>query len=156
RDEDPKVPTSITDEQLVQVRENGYLPDPNTGQPEMVNHWMVLDILKANQNKKPAYIAVTVPDHHGLDSLMVAEGLVLRVYPDTIRDDAGYGYTGRNWMDAEKIRHNLYDVFLYRNLFDKDGNYVTHPYKDENARRLSQNYAAAHQQLAYDYRRQKK
>jgi Tfp pilus assembly protein PilF len=156
RDEDPKVPTSITNEQLAQVKESGYLEDPITGQPEMVNHWMVLDILKANRNRQPAYIAVTVPDHQGLDSSMVAEGLVLRVYPDSIRDDQGYGYTGRNWMDAEKIRHNLYDVFLYRNLFDKEGNYVTHPYKDDNARRLSQNYAAAHQQLAYEYRRQKK
>jgi tetratricopeptide (TPR) repeat protein len=156
RDEDPKVPTSITDEQLAQVRDNGYLVDAATGQPEMVNHWMVLDIVKANHNRKPAYIAVTVPDHHGLDSLMVAEGLVLRVYPDTIRARSGYGFTGRNWMDAEKIRHNLYDVFLYRNLFDKDGNYVTRPYKDDNARRLSQNYAAAHQQLAYEYRRQKR
>ena len=155
RDEEPKVPTSITDEQLAQVRDNGYLVDEKTNQPEMVNHWMVLDILKANQDKKPAYIAVTVPDHHGLDSLMVAEGLVLRVYPDTVRN-ASFGFTGRNYMDAEKIRHNLYEVFLYRNLFDKDGNYVVHPYKDENARRLSQNYAAAHQQLAYEYRRQKK
>jgi tetratricopeptide (TPR) repeat protein len=120
-----------------------------------------------------------VPDHHGLDSVMVAEGLVLRVYPDTIKqgNDGGYlrgatpanehllpagirpgpfGWTGRNWMDSEKIRKNLYDVFLYRNLFAKDGSYITHPYKDDNARRLAQNYAAAHQQLAYEYRRQRK
>jgi tetratricopeptide (TPR) repeat protein len=155
RDEDPKIATTITDEQLAQVRDNGYLTDA-AGNPEMVNHWMVLDILKANQNRKPAYFAVTVPDHHGLDSMLVAEGLVMRVHPDTIRAGQGYGFTGRNWMDTEKIRHNIYDVFLYRNLFDKDGNYIVHPYKDDNARRLSQNYAAAHQQLAYEYRRERK
>jgi tetratricopeptide (TPR) repeat protein len=154
RDEEPKVPTSITDDQIRQVRENGYLPNPVTGEPEMVNHWMVLDILRANAGKRPAYIAVTVPDHHGLDSMMVSEGLVLRVTTSPVRADSGLGWTGRNWMDTEKIRHSLYDVFLYRNQFAKDGTYIRKPYKDENARRLSQNYAAAHQQLAYEYRRQ--
>jgi len=116
----------------------------------------VKDIVRTNANRRAAYVAVTVPDHHGLDSMLVSEGLVLRVHPKIIETSDGFGWTGRNWMDTEKIKHALYDVCLYRNQFEKDGTYILKPYKDENARRLSQNYAAAHQMLAYEYRRQKR
>jgi len=156
RDEEPKVPTSITDDQVRLVREEGYLPNVLNGQPQMVNDWMVQDIVRQNGGRRAAYVAVTVPDHHGLDSMLVSEGLVLRVAGAPVRPDSGLAWTGRNWMDADKVRHSIYDVFLYRHQFEKDGTYIPKPYKDENARRLSQNYAAAHQMLAYEYRRQKK
>jgi len=44
---------------------------------------------------------------------------------------------------------NLYRVFQYKGLLDKNRAYDTTVYKDENAYRLVQNYTAAHVQIAY-------
>jgi len=49
---------------------------------------------------------------------------------------------------------NLYHRFKYRGLFDADGRWDRTVYKDESAATLTRNYAAAHLQLAYHYRRQ--
>jgi tetratricopeptide (TPR) repeat protein len=92
--------------------------------------------------EKPAYMAVTVPNHSGLDNRLKLEALVYRIYDDTVAVR----------IDTAATRRNLYDVFKYSGLFDKDGNYLDKPYKDENAYRLTQNYAAAHLQLAFRYR----
>jgi tetratricopeptide (TPR) repeat protein len=143
RDEDPKVPMTVSNDVLEQVATRGYLLDP-TGQPEAVSNWMVRNIMAANHGplEKPAYLAVTVPNHAGLDNRLKLEGLVYRVYDDTV--------TVR--IDTTAVRRNMYEVFRYNGLFDKDGNYLDKPYKDDNAYRLTQNYAAAHLQLAFRYR----
>jgi tetratricopeptide (TPR) repeat protein len=153
RDQEPKVPMSVSDGDLSQVREAGYLLDPSTGQPEMVNHAMVLNIVAANQNQRPVYIAVTVPDHNGLDARLVSEGLVLRVEPDGFKGDPRVVSTDRGWMDTTLVRRNLYEVFKYRGLYDESGNLLPHPYKDDNARRLTQNYMVAHMQMAFEAQR---
>jgi tetratricopeptide (TPR) repeat protein len=153
RDEEPKVPMAISDVELVVARDYGYLPNPKTGEPEMVNHRMVHNILDANRGGRVPYFAVTVPDHHGLDPRMVFEGLVLRIERDGYAAGPGIIPSGRNFMDTSLVRRNCYTVFRYRNLFDADGNFLARPYKDDNSRRLTQNYASAHMQLAYAYRR---
>ena len=153
RDEEPRVPMSLSDAELGIVRTYGVLPNPQTGEPEMVNHRMVLNILAANQGRRTAYFAVTVPDHHGLDERMVFEGLALRIEGEGYAGGAGVVRSGRTWMDTSLVRRNLYQTFRYRNLFDAQGNFVEKPYKDDNSRRLTQNYASAHMQLAYAYRR---
>ncbi len=148
RDEEPKVPMDVSDDVLAQIGTRGYLFD-DQGQPEAVNTWMVRNIMRANTGVKerPAYLAVTVPNHMGLDARLKLEGLVYRVYPDSV---AGAK------IDTAAVRHDLYDVFHYRGLFTSDGTYLDKPYKDENAYRLTQNYAAAHLQLGFRYRLDKK
>lgn len=172
RDEAPRVPMTVSDQDLANIRDYGYLPDPKTGEPIPVNHYMVLNIWAASRGRMPGYIAVTVPDHHGLDSMMVLEGLVSRIEDKPVLPDATpilvTGPEGskaqarprvvpigrRTFMDLPAVSDNIYHRFLYRGQFDDQGNFLDHPYKDENARRLSQNYAAAHMQLAYEYRRE--
>jgi TolA-binding protein len=153
RDEEPRVPMTITDDELIMARDYGALLNPVTGQPEAVNHVMVLNILEANRGRLPGYLAVTVPDHHGLDSLLANEGLVFRIERPGFAGRPGLMRSGANWADVQALRRNLYERFLYRGLFDERGEFLERPYKDENARRLTQNYANAHMQLAYDYKR---
>ncbi|MEP7027543.1 MAG: DUF2723 domain-containing protein [Candidatus Eisenbacteria bacterium] len=143
RDEDPKVPMTVSDDILDQIGKRGYLFD-DAGNPEAVNTWMVRNIIRANTgaNERPAYLAVTVPNHMGLDARLQLEGLVYRVHDDSVKVR----------IDTTAIRNNLYNVFRYRGLFAPDGTYLDKPYKDENAYRLSQNYAAAHMQLGFRYR----
>ena len=143
RDEEPKVPMTVDDATLNDIATRGYLFD-DKGEPEAVNTWMVRNILRANKGavEKPAYLAVTVPNHMGLDGRMKLEGLVYRVYDDSV------GVR----IDTTQVRKDLYEVFRYRGLFTKDGTYLDKPYKDENAYRLTQNYAAGHLQLGFRYR----
>jgi tetratricopeptide (TPR) repeat protein len=78
-----------------------------------------------------------------MDPYFTLEGLVYRVNPDTLQDP----------VDEPVTHHSLYNLFLYRGLFNSDGSWDTRVYKDENASTLSRNYAAAHLQLAFWYRR---
>jgi hypothetical protein len=151
RDEEPRVPTTVDDAQLAVVP-SGTLNDPVTGERMPVNRWLVTDVLRHGQGR-PAYLAVTAPDHLGLDSLLVLEGLVWRIAPAPVRPDSGLGWNGVSWVDAAKVRTNLDHVYLYRNLFDADGRLLAHPYKDPHSIRMTQNYAGARLELAYDDRR---
>ncbi len=145
RDEEPRVPMTVSDQELEIIRTQGYMFDP-AGQPEQVSAWMVRNIMAANfapgGPARPAYLAVTVPNHHGLDPRLTLEGLVYRIAADS----------AASRMDTTLTRRNLYEVFRYDGLFAADGTYLDKPYKDENAYRLTQNYAAAHLQLGFRYR----
>jgi hypothetical protein len=147
RDEEPKVPIKL-DDKTVDVLGAGLLQD-DQGHYLYTNRFMVDHILQQDRIagdgwRKQPYFAVTVPDHMGLDKNFTFEGLVHRVNPDT---------TGpRN--DPAAIKKALYETFLYRGLFTKDGTWDSTVYKDENASTLSRNYAAAHMELAFQLRRQ--
>jgi len=145
RDEEPRVPMTVSDQEIEVIRKQGYMFDPS-GQPEQVSAWMVRNILAANfapgATPDPAYLAVTVPNHHGLDARLTLEGLVYRIAADSVASR----------MDTTLTRKNLYEVFRYDGLFGPDGTYLDKPYKDQNAYRLTQNYAAAHLQLGFRYR----
>ena len=153
RDEEPRIPMSISDEQLDIVREYGYFLDQQ-GRLVLVNAWMVQNIMAANRGQKPAYLAVTVPEHHGMDPRMVLEGVVYRIHEEPVSIGDGIYATSNAFIDEATVVKRLYDDFEYRYLFEEDGTFINVPYKDDNARRLAQNYAAAHIQLAYHFRRQ--
>jgi len=136
RDQEPKVPISFTDQQLDVM---GPYQDEKTGKIVWVKDLAVQDIIKTNAWRKPLYLAVTVPDQMGLDKRLTLEALVFRINTQE---------SGRT-IDIERTLHNLYGVFLYKGLLDKNRNYDTTVYKDENAYRLVQNYTAAHFQVAY-------
>src|SRR5262249_24566665 len=55
--------------------------------------------------------------------------------------------------DEATTRHALYEVFKYRGLYLADGSWDPKVYKDENSSTLSRNFAAAHLQLAFYYRK---
>src|SRR5262245_4624754 len=115
----------VDDQVLEVVCDQCYLTDPG-GHPERVTLLMVRNSLTAHSaagaDGRQAYLAVTVPNHMGLDPRMSLEGLVYRVYDDSVAAR----------IDTMKVRHNLYDVFKYDGLYAKDGTFLTKPYKDEN------------------------
>lgn len=96
---------------------------------------MVLQILEANRWERPIYFATTVsPDNKlGIDEYMTMEGLAFRIYPQKVRR-----------IDPEKLRHNVLNVFRYRNLNNPK------VYYDDNVTRLIGNYRTAFLQLAID------
>jgi tetratricopeptide (TPR) repeat protein len=146
RDEAPRVPISL-DDHVVKMLGMGAIQD-STGRLIMTNAYMTDHIMEEDRTrdgwKNQPYFAVTVPEHFGFDKHFSLEGLVYRVNPDTLHND----------LDVHATEHNLYDVFKYRGLFRADGAWDTTVYKDENASTLSRNYAAAHLQLAFYYRKQ--
>ncbi|HEY6867830.1 MAG TPA: DUF2723 domain-containing protein [Candidatus Eisenbacteria bacterium] len=148
RDQEPKVPIRL-DDATVKVLGLGAVQD-TSGHYVYTNEYMVHHIIA--QSRKPGgwtkqpYFAVTVPEHMGLDAHFTLEALVYRVNRDTLQGP----------LDEAVTRHSLYDVFKYRGLFLPDGTWDPNVYKDENAATLSRNFAAAHLQLAYYYRRQGK
>ncbi|MGE5180334.1 MAG: protein O-mannosyl-transferase family [Bacteroidota bacterium] len=135
RDQEPKVPLSYTDQQLATIQP--YL-DEKTNEVVWVKDQAFADIVKTNQWRKPLYLAVTVPEQEGMEKQLTFEGLVFRIQPKP--DPVG--------MDVQKTYENLYHVYRYRGLLDKNRAYDRTVYKDDNANRLVQNYTAAHVQLA--------
>jgi DNA-binding SARP family transcriptional activator len=146
RDEEPKVPIALSDAAVDQLG-LGAVQD-STGRVIYTNEFMVRHIMQ--QNRKPdrgwklqPYWAVTVPNHYGFEPNFSLEGLVYRVNPDSTGND----------LDLAATEKALYEQFQYRGLFLEDGTWDPSVYKDENASTLSRNYAAAHLQLAFHYRR---
>src|SRR4029079_16726247 len=109
----------------------------------MVHHLMEQAAKGDSSWTQQPYFAVTVPEHYGYDKHFALEGLVYRVNRDTTHAS----------IDVPVTTNSLYHVFQYLGLFKQDGTWDTSVYKDENAATLSRNYAAAHIQLAYYYRR---
>jgi hypothetical protein len=147
RDQEPKIPMALGDD-VIRELGVGAVQD-ETGRIIYTNEFMVAHILRQNRTadgkwRKQPYFAVTVPNHHGMDGHFRLEGLAYRVEPDSTTAD----------IDVEKTERALYHDFAYRGLFLEDGSWDNSVYKDENAATLSRNYAAAHLQLAFHYRRQ--
>jgi tetratricopeptide (TPR) repeat protein len=137
RDQEPRVPFSFTDAQLEALQP---YQEEGTGKIIWVKDQAVADLVKANQWKRPIYLAVTVPEQLGFEKRTTLEGLVFRVSPNEV---------GEHAVDARKTLHNLYRVYRYDGLLDKNRDYDRSVYKDENAYKLVQNYSAAHVQVAY-------
>ena len=137
RDQEPKVPFTFNDKELDAIAP--YMDD-KTGKIVWVKDLAVENMIKANQWKRPIYLAVTVPDQLGLEKRLTLEGLVFHVNSTEV---------GERSVDVAKTMDNLYRVFRYEGLLDKNRYYDTTVYKDDNAYRLVQNYSAAHVQVAY-------
>ncbi|HXF59139.1 MAG TPA: DUF2723 domain-containing protein [Candidatus Saccharimonadales bacterium] len=137
RDQEPKVPFSFNDTQL-----DGLQPyQDDKGKIIWVKDQAVADMMKTNAWKRPVYLAVTVPEQLGYENHLTLEGLVFHVSPQAV---------GEHAVDVRKTMHNLYSVFRYGGLLNKNRDYDRTVYKDDNAYKLVQNYAAAHVQVAYN------
>jgi len=147
RDEEPKLPITLDDASITELGQ-GIVPLQGGGYMYtnrfMVGHLIDNDRDAKGQWKKQPYFAVTVPEHMGLDRFFTLEGLVYRVYEDSLKASE---------LDVDSTRTALYEKFRYRGLFKADGSWDSTVYKDENASTLSRNYAAAHLQLAFHYQR---
>ena len=148
RDEEPRVPIALDDE-TIKLLGRGAVQD-ETGQILYTNQFMVKHIVEQSKLgpdrwKKKPYFAVTVPTdgQMGLAPYFTLEGLVYRVNRDTLQGQ----------VDVPATQKALYETFKYRGLFKPDGSWDEKVFKDENASTLSRNYAAAHLQLAFNYRR---
>jgi hypothetical protein len=87
---------------------------------------MVLQIIKDNFNKRPIYFAVTVGDHVGFDNYLRSEGMADRLVETE----------GKYQIDPTRLNHNIENVFNYSAIFNDE------LYKDNNMRRLVNNYGA--------------
>jgi tetratricopeptide (TPR) repeat protein len=140
RDLPPKVPITWTDAQIEQL----YPYRDRDGKIWMVKDIAAKHILDNNKWQRPVYIAVTVPDHLGLDDQLSMEGLVFRVNPDPVTEP----------VNLEKTEYNLNHLYRYNGLILHDPKDPdrwlpdTTVYKDDNATRLSQNYCAAFTRVA--------
>ncbi len=128
------VPFDLNDEQIDRLRP--YLTkdnDVSRVQDQVVEH-----ILTANKWRYPIYMTVTVPDNsrrfqgRSIDENLSLEGMVYHVVPTR----------GKNQIDFEKTRRLYFDEFEYRGVGDPS------VYKDENALRLTGNYASGMIMLA--------
>ncbi len=145
------VPIKFTDEEIERLRPR---MDPTTGklvrvQDIMVEHIINNTPVKMKVNPEtgettyvldpPVFFAVTVAPENkvGYDPYLIMEGLVYRVL--TTKDHPQ--------VDIEKMRHNIIEKYKYRGLND------TTIYKDENSRKLLQNYTTGFITLAYEYRK---
>jgi hypothetical protein len=147
RDQEPKVPIDLSDE-IVRAIGGGAFED-SSGRLIYTNDFMVGHIIEQSRRAggwaKQPYFAVTAPDHRGYGPYLTLEGLVYRVNPDSLQGA----------VDVPATEHNLYHRFRYDGLFNPDGSFDPTVYKDESAVTLSRNYAAAHLQLAYQYRQRR-
>ena len=166
REEEPKVPMSLTTEELWKMR-----PVRNAdGEIFLVKDQVAMDIVNtayAEGQDRPVYFAVTVEDMMGLTDYLKLEGLVFRLTPDHPNEPYRRGAPAES-IDVEKedldpdpevafdvnlkeTRRNLEDVYQYRGLLTEDGTLDDTVYRDENERRLVTNYAAAWVRMAIAY-----
>jgi len=144
RDEDPKAPIAFTDAEIASL---GWYQDANTGRIVAINDQAVEEIIRRNAWRQPVYFAVTVPSENlrGYDTQnrLRMEGLVWRVMQEPVSED----------VDEEKLVRNLNEVFRWGGVLTPDGTLDRTVYRDENASRLCQNYAAAFIRLGQVYDR---
>jgi len=110
------------------------------GKAIRVRDWMVLNIIAANQFEKPIYFAVTVSKESmlNLDDYLRMDGLAYKLV----------SYPGQE-ISPMRLRRNLFDVFLYRNLDNPS------VYYDDSTIGLLMNYRIGFLRLAYFYHREK-
>ena len=97
----------------------------------------VLQIIKDNYGKRPIYFAVTVSSTSGFDYHLRNEGMVDRVVSET----------GKDQYNIERLTTNLDSVYQYRGIGDST------IYKDDNMRRLLNNYGAAYMRASQYFHR---
>ncbi|NPE27372.1 DUF2723 domain-containing protein [Methanococcoides sp. SA1] len=99
-----------------------------------VQDLMILHILQNNDWKRPIYFAVTVSSDNllGLEKYFMMEGLGWRLHPEQVKSR----------IDVERMKHNITEVYKYRNLDNPD------VYYNPNIQKLIGNYRSSFFQLA--------
>lgn len=99
-----------------------------------VQDLMILQIIQHNQWKRPIYFAVTVSSDNmlGLENYFQMEGLGWRLHPEKVNSR----------IDVERMKHNIMNVYRYRNLNNPD------VYYNPTIQKLIGNYRSGFFQLA--------
>ncbi len=136
-----KLRESWTDQEFRQAIELGHEFVQRDERWTQIKDNAVDHIVRTNNFERPLYVAVTVPDLMGYDDRLIMEGLAWRVTAEPVTEG----------VDEEKILHNFEHVYKWRGLLDDQGKLDPDVYKDSNATKLVQNYAAALHRLAQAY-----
>jgi hypothetical protein len=106
-----------------------------------VQDQMVVNIVDANEWKKPIYFAVTVSDDNlmGLGPYLKMQGLVYRVMPQVVTD--------ADRLDIARTVHLLDNVYKFRGLGDGKAQL------NDTSEKLLSNYAASYIQIALTLRK---
>jgi hypothetical protein len=145
RDNQPRIDLGWSDADVAEVTRGAYY-DEKRKRVVYIKDQAVARIVRREYAKRPIYVAVTVPDLMGLEDALVMQGLVFELQEPL----SG----ARDRVDADATLHSLCEVYSYRGLLLPDGNADDSVYKDENARRLVQNYAAGLVRAAQEKGRQ--
>ena len=139
RDQLPRVPISMSNAEIDALRP---ALDASGSRVLLVKDFAVQHILAENRDRRPLYLAVTVPDRMGLDDRLVMEGLAQRIHATA--------QPAR--VDLDRTQHNVYQVFTpLHGVLTADGQPDTVSYRDANESSLVQNYAAIHFYLGVEY-----
>jgi tetratricopeptide (TPR) repeat protein len=152
---EPKVPISYSDEQIDALNHSlnpitkptrytlpvagiwVQLPTRQELNALRVQDQMVVNIVDANNWRKPVYFAVTVSDDNkmGLDPYLQMQGLAYRVLP--------YAVSNEQRIDIARTVHLLDNVYRFRGLGDGKTKL------NDTSEKLLSNYAAAYIQIAF-------
>jgi len=152
RDIEPKLPISLTDEQ---IDGEAYMPYrqwntklvaqelPN-GEIAYVRDIVVWHVVLNNQWNRALYYAVTVPNENiGVwRPYLVMEGLVFKITQTASED-------GRHELDTDKIWENFTEVYDLDSVLDENGMRRDDFFRDHQTNHLLNNYPAALTQAAY-------
>lgn len=136
------VPISLSDGQIEGLRHT-RMPD---GSVSRIQDRMIDNIIETANWKTPVHFAVTVSDDNRMyrgkpiDDHLEMNGMMYRVKRET----------GKDMIDVDGTTRLYRDVFKYRGVSD------TTIYKDENAARLTNNYAAGFIMVSEALRKQGK
>jgi hypothetical protein len=139
---DRGIPMSFTYDEIERMTPY-WVRDPETGQTRMVTlrDIAVHDIIRETGWSRPIYWAVTVDDFMGYWDNLALEGMVFRLVPET----------GRNQINVEKTRENIFVNYNYESIVDKDDGWrvMDEIYKPPTTTRLVTNYAAGFSRLGF-------
>lgn len=139
---DRGIPMSFTYDEIQRMTPY-WVRDPETGQTRMVTlrDIAVHDIIRETGASRPIYWAVTVDDFMGYWENLRLEGMVFRLVPEK----------GRNQIDVERTRENVFVNYNYESIVDKDDGWrvVDDVYKPPTTTRLVTNYAAGFSRLGF-------
>jgi len=131
RDFAPKVDLGWSDGEIARLRP--YL-DARTQRAVYLKDMAVHRAIEREYGRRPIYFAATVPDLMGLEDRLVMQGVAFEL------GAPGAGAGGG--IDADLTIRLARDTYRFRGLLKPDGTSDESVYKDENTRRLTQNYAA--------------
>jgi hypothetical protein len=139
---DRGIPMSFTYDEIERMTPY-WVRDPETGQMRMVTlrDIAVHDIIRETGTSRPIYWAVTVDDFMGYWENLELEGMVFRLVPTR----------GRNQINVEKTRENVFHNYNYDSIVDKDDGWrvMDEIYKPPTTTRLVTNYAAGFSRLGF-------
>ncbi|MBN1154214.1 DUF2723 domain-containing protein [candidate division KSB1 bacterium] len=116
------------------------MPPTLMNQAIRVQDWLILNIMFTNKFEKPIYFSVTVATENmlNLEDYLRMDGLTYKLVT----------YPGEK-ISPQKLRHNLFDKFQYRNLDNPD------VYLNDDIIGLLTNYRAGFLRLASFYSKEK-